>query len=253
MIHIEQVGEQQYKLSARSIELPVRLWWKVIDFVADYISQRVDGRTQLRELARVSRVWYTQCRVRAEERLDVIYRDKKDVYQLIRRLNEHPERYNAIKRVHFMNKSINNFGSFAVHMAGKLPQLETLELNFAWVLGQWEPGQLHPRVFLHMRVAFESVTTLCLAWVSFPSVVVFGRLLCALPRLALLTCGRVELKKPGVVSGLLPSPLRLATVDLFNSYDVVDFLVQTDVGTFLRHVGCFILIDTRGSGCRAAP
>ncbi|CCM06454.1 uncharacterized protein FIBRA_08718 [Fibroporia radiculosa] len=129
-----RIEEQlQCRLSPRqSIELPVELWWKVIDFVADHLSQRVDGRTRMRELARVSRSWYTWCRVRAEERLDVINRDKKEVYRLIRRLDDNPERYNAIKRVQFVNKKISNFGSFVIHLVGKLHKVETLDLKSRW-------------------------------------------------------------------------------------------------------------------------
>ncbi|CCM06453.1 uncharacterized protein FIBRA_08717 [Fibroporia radiculosa] len=233
-----RVEEQQHcRLSpCRSIELPVEVWWKVIDCVADRLSVCQDGRRRMRELARVSRAWYTRCRVRAEERLDVIYRHKKEVYRLIRRLNEHPERYNAIKRVHFMNNKINNFGSLAVHMAGKLPHVETLEPNFPWRHRDWEPGQLHPQVFLHVRVAFESATTLRLARLTFPSAVVFGRLLCALPRLTSLTCGHVKFTNPGGVPGPVPSSLRLATVDLDSSDDVIGFLVETRAGAFLSHV-----------------
>ena len=155
---------------------------------------------------------------------------------MIRRLDEHPERYNAIKWVHFQNEEINRFGSFAVHMARRLPQVKKLELcpGRRWLY--WKPGQLHAQVFLHVRIAFESVTTLWLSWVIFPSAMVFGRLLCALPHLISLTCYRVSFTKQGVVPVL--SLLQLATVDLDDSPHVVDFLVETGAGAFLRHVTC---------------
>ncbi|CCM06455.1 uncharacterized protein FIBRA_08719 [Fibroporia radiculosa] len=226
-----KVGELQYRLSGRSIELPVELWWKIIDFLAGDIWNTRDGGTQMRKLARVNRAWYTRCRVCAEERLDIMGRDKKGVHRLICRLDKHLGRYSAIKRMRFENKKINTFGSFAVRMAGKLTNVETLVLN----IGEWEPGQLHPRIFLYVRAAFESVTALHLAWVSFPSAVVFGRLLCALPRLASLTCSRVKCKR-SFVQPPVPRPLRVSTIDLLDSPDVVDFLVETGAGASHHHV-----------------
>ncbi|CCM06404.1 uncharacterized protein FIBRA_08665 [Fibroporia radiculosa] len=229
--------QQRVLCSRRSIELPVELWWKVIDFIADGIPRWENGRIRMRELARVSRVWYTRCRFRAEERLDIIERNKKEVYWLIGRLNEYPERYDAIKKVHFENDKINTFGSFVICMAGRLTQVETLELSsHSSGSCDWDPGQLHTQVFLHVRIAFESVTTLGLIWVSFPSAVVFGRLLYSLPCLASLTCNYVTFKKRGILLGTVSSPLRLATVDLVNSRDVVDFLVITRAGASLRHI-----------------
>lgn len=207
-----KVTPQEVGVARKPTELPVELWWKAIDFVGDEILWHKDGRIQLRELARVSRVWYTRCRCRAEERLDVLKRNK-EVYRLIRRLEEHPERCGTIKRVHFVNEKINNFGSIVVHMAGKLPEVERLILSCDRSIHSyfcdWDAGQLHAHVFLHVRVAFESVTTLALFEVRFPSAVVFKRLVCALPRLASLTRKLVEFKQQGVVPGP-PSPFGLA-------------------------------------------
>ncbi|CCL99879.1 uncharacterized protein FIBRA_01904 [Fibroporia radiculosa] len=234
------VRVQQVIVSKRPIDIPVELWWKVIDFAADEILWYKNGRTQMRVLARVSRAWYTQCRRRAEERLDVLMRSKKEVYRLIRRLEENPERCGAIKRVHFVNEKINTFGSIAVRMAGKLPQVETLTLSCDRSIHSyfcdWDAGQLHTHVFLHVRVAFESVTTLDLFEVRFPSAMVFGRLVCALPRLTSLTCELVEFKQPSVAPSPGPSLLRLGAVNLADSPHIVDFLLETRAGAFLRHI-----------------
>ncbi|CCL99878.1 uncharacterized protein FIBRA_01903 [Fibroporia radiculosa] len=229
-------GMKQNNVSKQPIQLPVELWWKVIDFAVDNFSYDENGRAQLRELARVSRAWCTRCRLRAEERLDIIERNKTEVHQLIKRLDEHPERYSVIKRVHFVNHKINNFGSFAVRMAGKLVHVERLYCgnHGMWPWCEWDPGQLHAHGFLHVRVAFESVTTLHLFGISFPSAAVFGRLLSALPRLASLTCEYVLFKKRGIVRATGPCLLR--TVDLNSSPGVIDFLVTTGAGTSLRYV-----------------
>ncbi|CCM03420.1 uncharacterized protein FIBRA_05551 [Fibroporia radiculosa] len=235
----KKVAEQQRALSPpRSIELPVELWWGIIDLVADEIPSYMDGRNELRELARVCRAWYTRCRFHAEERLDIIERDKKEVYRLISRLNEHPERYSRINSVRFVNDKINSFGSFVILMAGKLPQVETLSCGNRHSPGlcEWIPGQLHTQVFLHVRVAFESVTTLRLCFVRFPSAMVFGKLLCALPHLASLVCEGVYFKNPGVIPGTTRSLLQFGTLDLLDSRCIVDFLIETGVGAFLSHV-----------------
>ncbi|CCM03418.1 uncharacterized protein FIBRA_05549 [Fibroporia radiculosa] len=245
-------GHQRYDLlPGRSIGLPTEVWWKVIDFVADDIWHTETGGNQLRELARVNQACHTRCRVRAEERLDVIDRDKKEVYRLIRRLDEHPDRYGRIKTVRFVNGKISTFGSLAILMAGKLPNVEMLELksgSLTWFHCDWEPGQLHSRIFLHVRAAFESVTTLHLFWILFPSAAVFGRLIHALPRLGSLTCNGVRFKNPSVMPGPVASPLRLATVGLFESPDVVDFLVQSGPGAFFLHQ--VVVGPQRGKGSR---
>ncbi|CCM01066.1 uncharacterized protein FIBRA_03114 [Fibroporia radiculosa] len=223
-----------------SIQLPIELWEKVIDVLAnewvDVLWRDVTYEARLHVLGRVCREWYARCRFRAWEKLDVDRMDKTEVYRLINALKQNPERCHAIKTVsfHFQWDSalMSIFGTFAVCMAQRLPPVKRL------ILGRynWELGQLHAQVFVHITLAFESVAVLKLMEVRFPSAAVFGRLLRALPRLSSLTCWSVSFRKRGDVAGRIWElhPLRLEGADVRDSDDVVNFLVL--VGAQLRHL-----------------
>ncbi|CCM00865.1 uncharacterized protein FIBRA_02911 [Fibroporia radiculosa] len=220
------------------IQLPVELWEKVIDCVADdWMGAYRDNEVyeaRLLTLGRVCRGWYSRCRFRAQERLDVRDTDKSQVYRLIKVLNKHPERCRPIKAVSFdwWNESVAVFGTFAICMAQKLPRVELLRFEN----GVWVVGQLHTQIFLHVTLAFGSVTILDFFSVKFPSAVVFGRLVRALPRLASLYCHQVHFEKRCDVASTVwvRHPLRLDTVDLHNSNDVIDFLASSDA--HVRHL-----------------
>ncbi|CCM06187.1 uncharacterized protein FIBRA_08429 [Fibroporia radiculosa] len=219
-----------------SIQLPIELWEKVIDVLADewgddhWSYETYEAR--LHVLGRVCRGWHARCRFRACEKLDADRMDKKEVYRLIDALKQDPERCRAIRTVSFDfgRMSVGLFGTFAVCMAHKLPQTERLTF---WQC-EWEPRQLHVQVFVHITLAFESVTVLELDHVRFPSAVVFGRLVRALPRLSSLKCWNVSFDMHGDVAGRIWElhPLCLDSAELWNSNDVVDFLVL--VGAQLR-------------------
>ncbi|CCM00463.1 uncharacterized protein FIBRA_02496 [Fibroporia radiculosa] len=231
---LKQGGEQCSPFPKQPIELPVELWWKVIDFTMGDFLHLENGGIRLQELATVCWTWYARCHSKSLERIDIVRRDKKQAYRLVKILNEQPERYKVIKRVNFANNKINMFGSLAICMAGKLPRVEILRLeDCAWV-----PGQLHWQVFLHVNAAFGSITRLHLLWVSFPSATVFGRFICALPRLVSLKCRFVRLKRDTIVANnvLMSSFPRLDAIDLYGSSDVADFLIATRASTYLRHV-----------------
>ncbi|KZS99517.1 uncharacterized protein LAESUDRAFT_183526 [Laetiporus sulphureus 93-53] len=71
----------------------------------------------------------------------------------------------------------------AILLARKLPQLKTLVI---WG-SQWVLGTMHSDIFL--RLSGFSVTRLIVCDVRFPSITVFGHLVCALPCLVELACG----------------------------------------------------------------
>ncbi|CCM01068.1 uncharacterized protein FIBRA_03116 [Fibroporia radiculosa] len=160
--------------------------------------------------------------------------DKTEVYHLINTLNQDQERCRVIKTVsfNFGRTSTSIFGTFAVCMAQKLPQTECLTF---WQC-EWEPRQLHAQVFVHITLAFESVTVLELRDALFPSAAVFGRLVRALPRLSSLKCWNVVFEKHGYVAGRIWElhPLRLDDAEVWSSDDVADFLVF--IGAQLRHL-----------------
>ncbi|CCM05499.1 uncharacterized protein FIBRA_07722 [Fibroporia radiculosa] len=156
--------------------------------------------------------------------------------QLPTELWEHIIDFIADDHIYHMRRlgQFGNFGSFAVRMVQKLPRVDILRLSHC----QWEAGQLHAQVFLHVTLTFGSVTKLELFDVSFPSAVVFWRLLSALPRLSSLDCRFVEFKRDCHVLGAvrLPGSLRLDVAHLDDCDGVFDFL--TSISVRLRHLIC---------------
>ncbi|CCM06958.1 uncharacterized protein FIBRA_09272 [Fibroporia radiculosa] len=214
-----------------SSRLPTELWERIIDFITDY------RLYDMRQLGQVGRGWYARCRFHSHKVLEMGNMEKKQVYRLIKTLDEPPKRCRAIETVlfDFELKPIGHFGSFAVRMVQKLPRVEFLKL---WHC-KWETGQLHTQVFLHVALTFGSVIKLELYDVMFPSAVVFGRLLRALPRLSTLNCLVVDFKKGcrGVGAVRVPGTLRLDAAELDGSGDVFDFLASIKV--HLRHLICY--------------
>ncbi|CCM00872.1 uncharacterized protein FIBRA_02918 [Fibroporia radiculosa] len=213
-------------------QLPVELWEKIIDVLADEGYSAV----RLQELGLVCRAWHARCRFRANQVIRLHKMNKTLVYRLIGTLNEDHgrRRLSVVRTVDFSSGKIDTFGSFVVRMARALPRVETLRLQQC----KWVPGQLHSQVFMHINAAFESVTTLDLYVVTFPSPVALGRLVRALPRLSALSFYAVKVEKRDVVPGTVqvPSTLRLETVHLFDSCDVVDFLVTATISACIKHL-----------------
>ncbi|CCM01048.1 uncharacterized protein FIBRA_03096 [Fibroporia radiculosa] len=222
-----------------SIQLPIELWEKVIDYLADEWRDdyKYDG-ARMRELGRVCRGWHARCRFRGRKMLDVKHIDKEEVYRLINTLDQDPERCRVIEAVSFKLRYtlISIFGSFTVCMAQKLPRVEWLRLMKVF----WVTERLHAQVFVHVTLAFGSVRILELNITKFPSALVFGRLLRALPRLSSLKCHSVYFEKRCNVTGRVwpwvRYPLRLDVVEVSDSNDVVDFLALS--GARLCHLVC---------------
>ncbi|PCH39565.1 hypothetical protein WOLCODRAFT_159159 [Wolfiporia cocos MD-104 SS10] len=82
--------------------------------------------------------------------------------------------------------SLAHLGTVAATLARFAPFLENFEIRN----GQWMAGTIHQDVFLHLS-AFTSVKELWLNGVTFPSITVFGRLVCSLGSL-----GRLEITGP---------------------------------------------------------
>ncbi|CCM05497.1 uncharacterized protein FIBRA_07720 [Fibroporia radiculosa] len=214
-----------------SSRLPTELWELIIDFIAE------DGLDDMGRLGQVCRGWHARCRFRSHEILSMRCTEKKEVYRLIRTLGEHPERSRVVKTVlfEFAPQSIGLLGSFAVRTMQTLPRVKFLRLSHC----KWESGRLHAQVFLHLTLTFGSVTKLELFNVTFPSAVVFGRLVRALPRLSTLECQIVRFQKGcHVVDAVrVPGSLRLDAASLNGSDDVFDFLVS--IGAQVGHLSCY--------------
>ncbi|CCM06478.1 uncharacterized protein FIBRA_08747 [Fibroporia radiculosa] len=191
----------------------------------------------MRKLGQVCRGWDIRCRFHRHERIYMWDMDKKQVYRLISKLGKHPEQCRSIKTIsfNFVEKSVDILGSFAVRMVQKLPRVELLKLRRC----DWVAGQLHAQVFLHIILTFGSVTQLDLVNVIFPSAIVFGRLVRALPRLSSLTCRFVQFKKGCNASSAVRArgPLQLNAADLYLSDDVIDFLIS--ISAHIRHLTCY--------------
>ncbi|KZT01631.1 uncharacterized protein LAESUDRAFT_611880, partial [Laetiporus sulphureus 93-53] len=162
-------------------QLPVEVWENVIDHLwAD--------QWALWECRLVCRAWYPPSRFYLLKYITM--RSVKGVKAYAKELKQTPE---LSKRRHHMTISGNQRTDMSVlwpaatMLARKLPRLETLDIRWS----EWKPWTMHRDVFLHLS-GFSSVTRLHLSDVTFPSITVFGRLVCALPRLVALTCEDLE-------------------------------------------------------------
>ncbi|CCM05325.1 uncharacterized protein FIBRA_07539 [Fibroporia radiculosa] len=210
-----------------AIQLPTEVWERVIDRLAEEYQYR---EYELWVYAQVCREWYPRCRFHA--RGSVVLDEKKQVY----RLGEERRRRDAIRLVR-IDEHVAVLGSFAACMARRLPHAETLVLRSL----EWVPGELHRHVFMHVGATFQSVATLVLFEVGFPSVAVFGRLVCALPRLSSLMCWALDFRTSGFIAGSVRMPKRCALTRLVLGYspDVVDLFVLTSIGTGLQRLALY--------------
>ncbi|CCM02012.1 uncharacterized protein FIBRA_04088 [Fibroporia radiculosa] len=134
-----------------------------------------------------------------------------------------PSIRNLVKTVTI--RSAGALGPFSLCLARKLSQVETLEfVGKRWPLVEWKPILFHVDLFAHMNATFETVTHLSLFHVEFASVVIFGRLLSALPRLVTLVCRRIYFKTCTVILGAARPPKNLIRLKLEDGSGVVDYL-----------------------------
>ncbi|KZT00701.1 uncharacterized protein LAESUDRAFT_612207, partial [Laetiporus sulphureus 93-53] len=161
-------------------QLPVWVWENVIDHLWD-------DQWTLRKCRLVCRAWYPPCRFHL--RTDITIYSVKGVKAYVKELKQAPE---LSKWPHDMTilghlrTDLSALSLAAILLARKLPRLETLTIWHS----EWEPWTMHRDVFLHL--SGFSVTRLHLYDVRFPSITVFGRFVCALPRLVTLTCWDLE-------------------------------------------------------------
>ncbi|CCM02301.1 uncharacterized protein FIBRA_04391 [Fibroporia radiculosa] len=137
-------------------------------------------------------------------------------------------------------------------MTRKLPQVEVLHINYL------EVGSVHANaadVFLYLT-AFTSITHLILGS-HFPSVTVFARLLCALPRLSRLTCSGITFATRGYAQGAVIPPQQFTLThfdanDRDHNLDVFDFLISSLIISNTQYIGLDLQIlfyNDPGSFC----
>ncbi|KZS99649.1 uncharacterized protein LAESUDRAFT_606320, partial [Laetiporus sulphureus 93-53] len=160
-------------------QLPIEVWENVIDHLWD-------DQGALQECNRVCRAWYPLSRFHLHRQITI--RNVKGVKAYVKALKQTPE---LSERAHYMDiwrewrietSAPSSLSLAAILLARKLPRLEKLTI---WS-SEWKPWTMHRDVFLHL--SGFSVTCLQLYWVTFPSITVFGRFVCALPHLVKLEC-----------------------------------------------------------------
>ncbi|KZT08302.1 uncharacterized protein LAESUDRAFT_676281, partial [Laetiporus sulphureus 93-53] len=153
-------------------QLPIEVWENAINHLWD-------DQNTLRKCSLVCRAWYHPIRFHLHRQIEI--RSVKGVKAYAKMLKQMPELSN---RTHDMNiisyMDLSALSIAAILLARKLPRLEWLRI---WN-SKWEPWMMHRDVFLHL--SGFSVTRLDLIGVTFPSITVFGRLVCALPHLVRL-------------------------------------------------------------------
>ncbi|CCM06083.1 uncharacterized protein FIBRA_08330 [Fibroporia radiculosa] len=137
-----------------------------------------------------------------------------------------------------LNGTIGLLGVFAMRMAGKLLVVEELivqDRSARYI--EWVPALLHNQVFLHISATFGSVTSLKLFCVTFPSAMIFQRLIYALRSLTHLACAWVGFKDVQKRPAFLPPEGgHLLSLSLRYCYDVVKFLVESPIISTVKHV-----------------
>ncbi|KZT08114.1 uncharacterized protein LAESUDRAFT_609320, partial [Laetiporus sulphureus 93-53] len=157
-------------------QLPIEVWENVINHLWD-------DQNTLKECRLVCRAWLPPSRFHL--RRWVMIRTVNGVKAYAKVLKQTPE---LSKRPHNMTIEgslrgvLSSLSMAAILLARKLPQLATLTIRNSY----WQPWTMHNDIFLHLSTF--SVTRLVVFNVRFPSITVFGRLVCALPCLVELEC-----------------------------------------------------------------
>lgn len=130
-------------------------------------------------------------------------------------------------------KTIPHLGTFAAMLAGYLPHLRRLEIRNA----KWRSGEIKPKAFIYLS-SFTSVTLLIFHSVTFPNVMTFARMVCALPNVDDLECRSVDFSDNRVnVSALPRSPLtQLWSLNLNgpSSCYIIDVLIVAKIAVYLH-------------------
>ncbi|KAH9931455.1 uncharacterized protein B0H18DRAFT_84663 [Fomitopsis serialis] len=209
-------------ISSMLPELPTETWERAIDYLWN-------EPADLRNCALVCKAWYARSKYHLVATTTLGLR--QTTHRFAKLLDTHPQLRARVKVVVVLGtvstgetrRPIPHFGTFASMLAGKLPSLGHLGIGNA----AWQSGTMHRHVFVHLST-FVNVAGLHLVHVTFPSKIIFGRLVCALPNLRELSCQTLIFRsKDFHPSALSTTPPRLATLHLDGpSDDVVDLLVR---------------------------
>ncbi|KZT01633.1 uncharacterized protein LAESUDRAFT_457146 [Laetiporus sulphureus 93-53] len=162
-------------------QLPIEVWENVIDYLWD------DDST-LRRCVLVCRAWYPPSRFHFYTRITIrSVRGVKAYAKMLKQTPELSERAHDMTIVGDWGTDRSALSTAAILLARKLPRLEQLHIEYS----DWNPWTMHSDIFL-LLPAFSSISCLDLRDVTFPSINVFGHLVCALPGLVELKCFDLE-------------------------------------------------------------
>ncbi|EPS99448.1 hypothetical protein FOMPIDRAFT_115409 [Fomitopsis schrenkii] len=202
-------------------KLPIEVWERVMDHLwEDY--------PELLACSLVCTAWRPRSRFHLLSR--ALLQSRADVYRLSRNLKSLNGLRDQIHtliirgdRTETTRKPIPYLGTLATVLAGNPPHAEELGLWHAC----WR--DIPDDTFLHLTT-FVTVTKLTLAWVTFPNVLTFGRLVFALPSLETLACRDVSFEKKGPPATFHHQPTQIIDFDMLCGTpmdDVIDFVVET--------------------------
>lgn len=200
--------------------LPVEVWERVVDHLwEDY--------PELLACSLVCRAWLPRSRFHLLSR--VLLQSRADIHSLARNLKSLDGLRDQIHtlivrggRTEATRKPIPQIGTLAAMLARNPPHAEELGLWHAC----WR--DIPDNTFLHLTT-FTSVSRLTLAYVTFPNVLTFGRLIFALPFLDVLACRDVSFEKKGPPVTFHDEPTQIVDFDMLCGTpmdDVVDFLIE---------------------------
>ncbi|CCM06804.1 uncharacterized protein FIBRA_09104 [Fibroporia radiculosa] len=238
--------------------LPLELWHKVIDYLTlDLLPHQVG---QWQAYALVCRDWRPRCEDNFFQsfRKGLEFHDIRMVCRIMRLLKARKDIRESIQDVVF--RAPDAFWQFAVTMPCHFTRVQSLVINPVqptlqsrrYLAGAsigrppkenrliLDPALL-PRPYIdtyRYLTIFTSVTYLSLIQVTIPSLLVFGRLVCALPSLIHLKCKSLHFISHGFERRLLlipPNSTARLEID-HTCYDIVDFFTSTTLGRALNHL-----------------
>ncbi|PCH41667.1 hypothetical protein WOLCODRAFT_24910 [Wolfiporia cocos MD-104 SS10] len=190
--------------------VPIEVWEHIINMLRD--EPRALMACEL-----VCKRWSKKCQYLLRRLTSMsILRNREEVVLWAKTIHAMHRHGNRVSRVHIRGsteaaakgRSLAHLGTFTAMLAGCLPSLRELFIKY----GDWRAGAIPEAIFLHLTT-FRAVTDLRLLDVTFPSITIFGRVVCALSNLRELKLENVSFTNPHV-----PSPTRRFTPPRLLSY-----------------------------------
>ncbi|KZT04908.1 uncharacterized protein LAESUDRAFT_246762 [Laetiporus sulphureus 93-53] len=208
-------------------QLPVEVWENVINHLWD-------DQDALEVCICVCRAWYPPSRFHLHRQINI--GSVQGVKAYVKVLKQTPEWSGWAHDMTVGCKDLSVLWPAALLLARKLPRLVRLTIKDS----EWKPWTMHKDIFLHLS-AF-SITRLDLFHVTFPSLTVFGRLVCTLPGLVELKCDRLNFTHDHFhheTFGLYDNRLKIRSLSLQGGLYVrpnklIDFLAHPCISNTLQ-------------------